>query len=1130
MKIRRLKKHNNSIIKRILTTLTIFLVAFQLSLVSIPVANANDNSNIPLTPILNLNFPFSKAILNPNKPILYLIDSDLNKRVYAVNYATKAISSLNFDGIPIKMAVENGELFVALQKSNIDPLIDVSATGSIEIINTATFTITDEIQLDYVPNDMVVNKDSIYIVPYNKADHSLLTYSRQTKQKIASGAEIDSKSQLIFNPKMNRLYSFIETSTVKVSSYDVSANGVRSNNFSQLFNDVTNLPKDMFISADGEYLFTTDCVVMDANLNPVTSLPNALASIAFNSATNDFYVADRQDTRLVKAYNYDYNNPYGFRTFKQNTTFSAHGYVRHVFYQNGQLIVLTAGDNGMVVETGSVGTSPLPFQPDPLSPVIPINFKPTDSLIDPNRPVIYLTDNTNRRIYAVNYKTKVISFLQFDLPPEKMAFDNNELYVTLMQRGNQNSLQQDSSGTVAIIDANNFSLTKKIPLSSVPDDIAVDGGYLYLVAYTSQGIEITSYSPSTGQIVDKTTQNSEVYLSNASVLNSHLYYPTERMLDSQGFAQLLISNDKLYMVEEDLYTRSIINVYDYNINNGVLGPAQDLMSRNEQNSDILLLSDDFRLSPDGQYLFNGIGNIFDKDLNYLTRLDAPFTDVAFDPIYHRFYTSNTRRDDKPFPRTSSVYDNTLNSTGSFTKVDTLSFLSREVDYMAYQDRNILTVSKNDFPNYFDNQYFIQVIPVANKIQLPTTPSVNPVIRFSGYDQYDTAAKIAQEGWKETSDSIVLSAGMQPNLIDAMAAGPLASLLNAPILLTDENSKLNQYTKAEIVRLKPTKAYITSGTAVIKPAVINELKSMGIIPIELGGYDQYATSVNIAKKMQALGAKFTKIAVVAGWVSPSDALSIGSIASAQKMPVLATTKSQLPPQVKEYLDSIQGLITDSYVIGGTAVVSETVKNSLPGHQQRYAGATKYDTNLEVLKNFATGLKYHAVYVANGETLVDALTGIPLAARDFAPVILTDKILNDATLEYTKLNFSQNVSVLGGQAVVTDNVVNQLSSHELLTANNSTLGGTDSNNPGEFNNTLVIRGDNLTLQNLSLGYSLYIQGNHDSLKNVTVKGTIFINPPNNGTLSLHNVKAAKIVVLSGTKNEIQFDNVEADFIQW
>ncbi|EGW40112.1 hypothetical protein DOT_1984 [Desulfosporosinus sp. OT] len=49
--------------------------------------------------------------------------------------------------------------------------------------------------------------------------------------------------------------------------------------------------------------------------------------------------------------------------------------------------------------------------------------------------------------------------------------------------------------------------------------------------------------------------------------------------------------------------------------------------------------------------------------------------------------------------------------------------------MAFQDRNLITVSKNDFPNYFDNQYFIQIVPVAKAIELPTT---QPVAKYNSY--------------------------------------------------------------------------------------------------------------------------------------------------------------------------------------------------------------------------------------------------------------------------------------------------------------------------------------------------------------------------------------------------------------
>jgi len=412
------------------------------------------------------------------------------------------------------------------------------------------------------------------------------------------------------------------------------------------------------------------------------------------------------------------------------------------------------------------------------------------------------------------------------------------------------------------------------------------------------------------------------------------------------------------------------------------------------------------------------------------------------------------------------------------------------------------------------------------LQLQATHSGEPVSRFGGIDQYETSAKIAEAGWEGISDAVVLAAGTQPNLIDAMSAGPLAAVLKAPILLTDNGNQLNLFAKAEIARLKPQKAYITSGLAVIKPAILEELRSMGVTPVELGGYDQYETAVNIAKEMQALGGRFTKLAVVAGWVSPADALSIGSIAASEQIPVLATTKNELPAKVKDYVDSLSGSITDSYVIGGTAVVSDTVKNSLPGNQQRYYGNTKYETNLDVLKKFAHNLKYKAVYVANGETLVDALAGVPLAAQNAAPIILTNISIDPTLLNYAKTNLSPVVIALGGEAVVNQDTLDQLSSYDMESGNDQTIGSNNPSLPEKLQKTLLISGDNVTLQNATANFSIYINGNNSTLKNVNIKGTLFIDPGVNGTLNLDNVTAAQTVVLSGAEAGIQLKDVKLE----
>ncbi|MDA8228429.1 MAG: cell wall-binding repeat-containing protein [Desulfitobacterium hafniense] len=408
-----------------------------------------------------------------------------------------------------------------------------------------------------------------------------------------------------------------------------------------------------------------------------------------------------------------------------------------------------------------------------------------------------------------------------------------------------------------------------------------------------------------------------------------------------------------------------------------------------------------------------------------------------------------------------------------------------------------------------------------------TPDVlNAVTRIGGYDQYATAALMAQKGWAGTSDSVVLSAGMTYSLVDALAAGPLAAKLKAPILLTDNGQTLNASAKAELLRLKPKKVYITSGTAVIKQSVLNEIIAMGITPVQLGGYDQYETSVNIAKEMANQGVNISKVVIAAGWLSPSDALSVAPIAAAQGMPILTTTQGQLPASVKTYLDSINDKVTDSYVVGGTAVVSDAVKGQLKGNVKRYSGLSKYDTNVQILKGFARQYKNDKVYVANGETLVDALAVVPLAAASGSPVVLVNQQLDNVTKDFVKLNLSTNDMVaVGGEFVVPSAGMNALTSAVSYSTDDETVGSTDKTTPAVLTDNVLLTGDNITLQNAKANYSVYVKGDNITLNNLTVSGTVFVDPGEKGTATLDGVTAANIVILSGAADSIHIKNTTA-----
>lgn len=400
----------------------------------------------------------------------------------------------------------------------------------------------------------------------------------------------------------------------------------------------------------------------------------------------------------------------------------------------------------------------------------------------------------------------------------------------------------------------------------------------------------------------------------------------------------------------------------------------------------------------------------------------------------------------------------------------------------------------------------------------TTATTNDTLRLGGIDRYETAAKIVQQGWS-TSDNAVLSAGMDENLVDALTAAPLAKAKNAPILLT-EGTTLNSYAKQELTRLGVKTVYVTSGIGVIQQSVLDQLASMGISVKPLGGTDRFETALNIAKELPTAN----EFVVTTAWTN-ADALSVASIAAAKGMPILLTDAQSLNANVKTYIDSIK--ISKTFVLGGTGVVSDSAKAGLP-NPVRIGGADRFATNQEILKAFASDLKPGQVFIANGqnEHLVDSLAGSPYAAQSKSPVVLTDGMLTEATKSFVKLNLLPNkVIALGGEAVVGAEVLTALTASTTYSEDGAIKGSSDATTLEEVQEVLKITGKNITVKNTKASYSIYIQGDNVTLDNVTVAGTVFVDPGQAGTTNLNGVKADKIVVMSGGQDSIHIANSTA-----
>ena len=264
--------------------------------------------------------------------------------------------------------------------------------------------------------------------------------------------------------------------------------------------------------------------------------------------------------------------------------------------------------------------------------------------------------------------------------------------------------------------------------------------------------------------------------------------------------------------------------------------------------------------------------------------------------------------------------------------------------------------------------------------------------LAGATRYESAIEVSKEGWK-ISDTAVLVNGTA--LSDALAATPYAKMKNAPILLT-EMEKLSQSTKKELERLKVKNVSIVGGEGVVSKNVVNELEAMGITIFRIFGKDRFETSLQVAEKLDAKA-----VAVVNGLDGRlADAMSIASPAAKKGMAVLLSDGKSLRGADKFVKDN---KISETYVIGGSAVVSDENANSIKA--LRIGGQDRRETNGEVLKKFYDEKELKNIYVAKDgaskeSELVDALSSGSLAAKEGAPVMLLGTEVSKAQKEFLK----------------------------------------------------------------------------------------------------------------------------------
>ncbi|MBP2032225.1 putative cell wall-binding protein [Clostridium algifaecis] len=356
-------------------------------------------------------------------------------------------------------------------------------------------------------------------------------------------------------------------------------------------------------------------------------------------------------------------------------------------------------------------------------------------------------------------------------------------------------------------------------------------------------------------------------------------------------------------------------------------------------------------------------------------------------------------------------------------------------------------------------------------------------RISGADRYETAVQVSKTGWT-SSDYVVIANGQ--GYADALCADPLAKAKNAPVLLTQSDS-LSSSTIAEIKRLNAKHVIIVGGTGVVKSNIEDTIKSQtGADITRYGGTDRYETSTKIAA---AIGT--TSKVVLASGQGFADALSAAPAASIEGVPIILTQANSLPQTSANYIKANSG-ITKTYVIGGTASVSDSVLSQVPGGQ-RFGGSDRFATNKAVIEGLSSDFNFNNVYVAlgvgpNGNEFADALTGAALAGKNKNALVITSNPLSSYTTQLLsdKLTTSSTITVLGGTANISDSILSQLKSAVTNTGSTSGGGGSSTGETKNITSQALSSNFYTTLGKNKQYYTVASGANNDSI-DVTLKNT-------------------------------------------
>jgi hypothetical protein len=304
---------------------------------------------------------------------------------------------------------------------------------------------------------------------------------------------------------------------------------------------------------------------------------------------------------------------------------------------------------------------------------------------------------------------------------------------------------------------------------------------------------------------------------------------------------------------------------------------------------------------------------------------------------------------------------------------------------------------------------------------PVSSGAATVRRLAGTDRILTAGALSADRFAADGASAVVLASAA-SFPDALAGGPFAAALGAPILLTPGDT-LDARTAGQIDRaLVPGgDVFVLGGTAAIGDQVLTAVRARGYEVERIAGSTRFETAVAIADKLGAImvGEPDASIAedatasvvVLADGMSFPDALIAGAAAARMGAVLLLTAGNTLPDATRQYLDDAEAV---EFTIGTPATTAR------PGADEQVTGSSPAQLSRRVMEGF--GLSAGTVAIASEDTFADALAGGGHIGG-LGPLLLTDgKTASDdlvAALEGA-VDDLRDVVIYGGTAAISPEV--------------------------------------------------------------------------------------------------------------